>query len=364
MNITIVTGDINGGGAERVVVVIANSFVSMGWSVRLIVLNPIEYPLHYDLNPKIVIEELAITNKIRNKVFSFNNFEKILKLRKSILNSCPDIVLSFINQVNVAVLCSLLFTNIKVIVTEETDPAQHNIGRIWDILRIIFYLRANAITVKINKYKDFFWNIPSSRIFVIPNPIMNPVKTKENYNDCFYKIVAIGRLSKEKGFDKLIKAFNLLDKKYEQWKLSIYGAGLEQEALQQLIDHNSLQDRVILEGWKKEIYDIFLEADIYILSSSFEGFGLSLCEAMSAGMPVISFDCPSGPGEIIQHGENGFLVPPGDIEKLTETIQYLLDNQKVRGYIGENAKKILLRYGLNEVMRIWQELILQIVNKQ
>ena len=174
-------------------------------------------------------------------------------------------------------------------------------------------------------------------------------------------VISVGRYEEQKGYDLLIQAWRLVILKHPDWQMHIYGNGSLKILLQSMIEKYGLTASFILKPATPNIYEKYLEHSIYVMSSRYEGFGLVLIEAMSCGLPCISFDCLSGPSEIIKNGDDGLLVENGNIEKLSDAICYLMENEQERRRMGIKARKNILRYSKESIMQQWDILFKQLV---
>jgi len=170
-------------------------------------------------------------------------------------------------------------------------------------------------------------------------------------------VAAAGRLTRQKGFDRLIPAFAAVAREHPRWQLHIYGSGPERDALQRLIVEHGLHDNVVLMGRTRRLGHALAEASLFVLSSRFEGFGMVLVEAMSHGVPVVSFDCPRGPSEIVTHGVDGLLVPEGDVAGLGAALLELVENPARRHRYGEAALEAAQRFAVGPVAERWEALL-------
>ena len=210
----------------------------------------------------------------------------------------------------------------------------------------------DKIIVLTNEDKEK-WNEKYS-IEVIYNPLTFFPQNISNLKN--KKIISVGRLEEQKGYDILIDVWNIVSKKYPDWILEIYGEGSERENLQNKINKLGLEKSFLLKGATKDIQDKYLESSIYVMSSRYEGMPMVLLEAMACGLPIVSFNCPCGPKDIIKDKEDGFLIPFGDIELMAEKIEELIIDEEKRKLFGKNAKRNVQRFSQDKIMNQWQEL--------
>ncbi len=175
------------------------------------------------------------------------------------------------------------------------------------------------------------------------------------------RVISAGRLLTQKGYDLLIQSWKIVHEKHPEWILDIYGDGEDKRALQQLIHSNGLTDSLHIYPSTSRIYDKYIDSDLYVMSSRWEGFGLVLIEAMSCGIPCVSFDCPHGPRDIITDGVDGLLVENGNITQLAEKIIYLIEHEEIRREMGRKARENVKRYLPENVMPQWEALFNQLL---
>jgi glycosyltransferase involved in cell wall biosynthesis len=164
-------------------------------------------------------------------------------------------------------------------------------------------------------------------------------------------------LQERKGFDRAIEAWQPLVERFPDWQFHIYGHGPDQGELQRQIDDAGLHDVIKMMGYTSEIERVLAEAELFLLSSRAEGFGMVLVEAMSQGTPAVSFDCPRGPSEIITTGRNGEIVPDGDIPGLTAALARVMGDDELRRRYGEQALVDSREYEMDHIVARWNELI-------
>ncbi len=192
-----------------------------------------------------------------------------------------------------------------------------------------------------------------NNVIVIPNFISF---FPEKKSDATAKqVIAVGRYTYQKGFDLLIDAWTQVAKRHPDWTLRIYGAG-EPDAYRRLVSEKGLEGTVCCEEATNDVYSKYNESSLFVLSSRYEGFGMVLIEAMSAGLPCVAFTCPCGPKDIITNHEDGLLVENGNIDKLADAICYLIEHPEERQQMGRKAVASSQRYREKSIMQYWIEL--------
>lgn len=352
MKITFTIGSLEGGGAERVLILLSEAFVKRGHAVTILTLVGEESDFYvFPRSVKRVC--LGLSQPLQADL-------RFLSLRRSILSTEPDVVVSFMCRMNIAVLIATLFLMIPVIVCERIDPKAHQIPSIWKWMRWWIYLFADAIVVQTEQARDYFLPRFRSKVRVIPNPVLKPAGDVSVQGlSRKPSLVAMGRLDDQKGFDLLLRAFARLKKKYPEWRLTILGEGPLRSELQALLKNLGLLSCVDLPGFVKSPGTYLRQSDIFVLSSRYEGFPNALCEAMAMGLPVISTDCPSGPGDIIRDGIDGILVTPNDLDALATAMEHLMSDEVERRRLASRAPEIVQRFGVEKVMDLWESLLKQ-----
>jgi glycosyltransferase involved in cell wall biosynthesis len=179
----------------------------------------------------------------------------------------------------------------------------------------------------------------------------------EKYSDCSQKrVIAVGRLDYQKSFDRLIQVWEKVHQQMPEWRLDIFGQGEWKDMLQRMIDERGLEAFVNLNAPTKDIGKEYSESSMIVMSSHYEGFPMVMIEAMACGLPAVCFDFKCGPRDIIIEGENGLIVPDGDIDGLAEAMVRLMRDDDLRKRMGENAKKVVEKYSEDRVMGLWVNL--------
>jgi GalNAc-alpha-(1->4)-GalNAc-alpha-(1->3)-diNAcBac-PP-undecaprenol alpha-1,4-N-acetyl-D-galactosaminyltransferase len=366
MRVTLIIYAITAGGAERVMSIMANYWANTKWQVTLLSFDDGKTAPFYELDSRIVQVPLNIAGTSSSLIDAIiGNYQRVRALRSAIIDSQPDVIISFTPVTNILTLLAARSIKAPVVVGEHNYPPLDPIGKIWDWLRWKIYPQADRIVPITQRILDCFPDNLKSKSLVIPNPVL-AANSESNSTLTLLKkpsLIAMGRFAEQKGFDLLLPAFAKLAEAYPDWNLTILGDGDLRPELETLRDRLGLQERVSLPGRVKNPYDFLKQADIFVMPSRHEGFPMSLCEAMACGLAVISTDCPSGPAEIIQEGVDGLLVPTEDVSALADAMERLISNEEERKSLAESSLAITQRFGLEKIMGIWETLIAQLTKK-
>jgi len=366
--ITLVIAGLQSGGAERAASTMAGYWAAKGWTIHLLSLDKPEAVPFYPLHPNIRLESLDLFRAYGNPVVgAFQLLGRAWKLRRAIMATTPDCVISFDDVTNVLTGLSMFSAKIPVIAAERNDPHCHPLKNPWRLLRRWAYARARCVVAQTRHALEFFPSQIRRRGRVIPNPVCIPKECRNGdllgLTASGRVILGMGRLEKQKGFDLLIEAFRRASARNPDWKLEIWGEGTQRGNLESMIDAAGLRGRITLRGVTKDPFREMRHADIFVLSSRYEGFPNVLCEAMACGTPCISFDCPSGPSDIIRDGLDGVLVPQNDIDAPAKAIQNLMSNEQERARLGTHAPEITQRFGLDRIMDAWTALLFDAIDE-
>ena len=372
MRLMLVIYSLARGGAERVMSTLANAWAAQGYEVTIVTLDSQDRDA-YPLDPQVRRVALGMAASPRN-VWQIlrNNLRRAYILRAAVKRLRPDAVVSFTANVNTLSLLALLGLRTPVLVSERTDPSQVELGWWRGRLRRISYPRAAAVIVQTHKVlDDMRRQFPGARLAVIPNPVSRTDQDSEHGSPDLNELIGIpvgvkiiagmGRLGPEKGFDLLIDAFRRVSSAYPDWQLVILGNGPARPELETQIAAAGLGGKVHLPGQVLAARKYLGQAEIFVLSSRFEGFPNVMVEAMACGRAVVSFDCPSGPGEIIRSGQDGLLVPAEDVEELADTMRALMDNPSLRAELGRNARQAVERFSIEQIMARWNQLLSEVM---
>ena len=333
-NICIVSPSLKMGGIERALTVLADYFAKKGHVVSFISAQGGEQ--FYHLDPAICFFEptfkrsAGLVGKIRFY------FSMVLFIRKTVKQQNPDAVLSFGDAFNPLVLLALLGAKFPVYISDRTSPDFPfnpiiRLGKKWLYPKSAGFIAQTqrAATYKHNQFGHHL------RIKIIPNAIKETI----NYDlPKAAQILCVGRLSVEKGQDRLVKAFSKIASE-THWKLVLAGDGPMRQSLETLAEALKVKDRIVFLGKVENVDQLMNESAIFVLPSRLEGFPNALCEAMSLGLPCICFDCI--PVEaLLTSGKDGLVVPENDIDALAVAMKELINNPSLRNELGNNAQKI------------------------
>lgn len=350
------------GGAQRVCATLCNHWAERGWDVTLATFDDGATPPFFPLVPGVRHVSLALTPRPRGVVRSvINNLRRVQRLRRFVARERPDCIVSFIDGTNVLALLAARGTGIPVVVSERTDPARHAIPRPWRILRRTTYPWARTIVLQTRAAAAYFPASWASRIAVVPNPVprVAPLASTHGAPDGgMHRILGLGRLEKVKGFDLLIRAFATIASTRPEWELTIFGDGPERDSLAAEIARSGLETRISLPGTAVDAIGALRRADLFVLSSRYEGFPNALCEAMACGVPVVAFDCPSGTAEIVRDGVDGLLVPAEDEGALSGAMARLIADPDARRRMGRRATEVSDRFSVERIAMLWERVLI------
>jgi GalNAc-alpha-(1->4)-GalNAc-alpha-(1->3)-diNAcBac-PP-undecaprenol alpha-1,4-N-acetyl-D-galactosaminyltransferase len=365
MKIMLTIFSMTAGGAERVAATLANHWVGVGDELVLVTVASSSTDF-YELDRRIERVALDLNRSSRSWRESLsNNFHIVRALRATIRSFKPDVVLSFVDIVNIRVLIAALGTGVPVIVEEHIDPTTYSIGKLAGILRRLLYRRARTVVVLTDRIARWASRIVARKaIRVIPNPISDQFcnRHEPRTHTVGHKLIAMGRMESQKGFDMLLRAFAQCADDHPDWTLSIIGQGSERERLSAQANEIGIAHRVKLEGVVKQPEKMLQQADLFVLPSRFEGFPMALLEAMACGLAVVSFDCHSGPREIIRDGVDGILVPRDNVDALAKAMSRLMGAESERKRLGECAVDVVERFSLIKIAQMWRSILDQAVS--
>ena len=353
-SILLVTGSLQGGGAERVLSEMANYWAKKGWAVVFATWSGFETDDFYELDPKVKRVRLDVATSRSFIVGQLkSNLLRIFALRKLLTDLDPDAVLSFIHTSNVLTILAAAGLRIRVVVSERMEPgADPTVSSGWRLLRRISYAWSDEIIAQSTDAARWIRQYCRKDPIIIPNHLRSLPQL-----DCERQplIVAVGRLVNQKGFDLLLTAFAKIAFDFSDWNVAIIGEGKERDNLLRLCDKLSLATRVQFVGQVRNVESWMARAGLVVQPSRLEGFPNVLLESMGMGAPVISAACRSGPADMIQDGVNGRLVPVEDVTTLAQVMAELMAEPKLRESLGREASKVRESFRQDLIMDRWEK---------
>ena len=348
------------GGVERVLSLKANYLAdNLGYDITIILTEGKDKPLFYPLSEKIKVINLDVnfealwTCSFTKKIFVYLKKQRIFKERLTEELMCirPDITVSllrreinFINDIKdgsrkIGEL-HVNRANYRNFEADDTNFVKRLFAKYW-MHNLVSHLKRLDCFVVLTEEDKASWT-ELSNVEVIPDPLafeideVSPLKNK--------RVIAVGRYVYQKGFDLLLQAWKAIEQLHPDWELTIYGMGDRTPYEKIITDLQIDRDCCHLYGSTPDIKAEYLNSSLFVFSSRFEGFGMVLIEAMTCGLPVVSFDCPCGPKDIVRHNEDGLLVPSGDTSKLADALHQMMSDERKRHSMASAAIKNVQRF--------------------
>lgn len=356
MKISFVTANLNSGGAERVLSLLANEFDKHGYEVEIVFLK--ERVVFYSVNQSIKI--VVADEECKSK----SMWKKMIWLRRHISTTQPDVVIPFRVSVYTTSLLSLLGISVPIISSERIDP--HVPDPIWDVLRRLLLPFTTHLVVQTSYIKSYYPRFIQKKTSVILNPVNEEVFKTPSDISCLQKenrIISVARLAPQKNQKMMIKAFAELVSEYPDWHLVIYGEGPIREELESLVEHLGLKGRVLLPGRTEHVIDELRKSKIFCFSSDYEGLSNAMIEAFCVGLPIVS-TCVSGTEDMLVNGENGFIIPINDQRAMVHSLKALLSDERLRIEMGERNRKKADLFSMGGIYSQWENLIKTIVKDE
>jgi len=356
MRILFVMSGLGAGGAEKIVNLLAHHRAACGDEVHVAALNAQDTQSYFAYGSGIRLAALSGPGRLSDRFGK--EALRIWGLRRYLVATRPDLVISFLTKVNVMVRIASIGLNIPIVLSERNNFTSQGMNAIWRVARPLAARSATRLVMQTQEARNCLPARLRDKAVVIPNPVppANTVSAVQAVGGA--RIVAVGRMEMQKGFDLLLEAFKLASNANPDLSLTIYGDGPQRRALQEQARALDLTGRVSMPGITEKPGDWTASGDIFVLSSRFEGFPNVLLEAMMAGMASIAFACPWGPAEILCEPETGVLVPDGDVRLLALAIRLLAGDEQLRRKLGLNAAHIArTKYAMAAVLEMWDGLI-------
>lgn len=347
-------GSLNKGGAERVFVNLAEYFQNKGYQIVMVTQYQKEDEYVLAEGIRRVISDIPPEETTGSRAVNF--YRRMSRLHRIWKKERPDLVLSCVGKNNFMAVVTTMFTKTKPVVSVVGEAKEEYPNRLMKALANLLFPFASGVILQTERSKSFFSQRVSRTSVILPNSL-NPLFIRERFRgEREKRIVSVGRLDANKNHEMMIRAFAGLAGRYPEYTLTIYGEGELREHLQKLIASLGLEEKVFLPGVVPDVAERIEKAALFLLVSYSEGVSNALIEALALGLPVIATDVPSGgTQELIRHGENGLIIPPGDEEALKAAMERLLSDGEYAERLGEQAHKIQERLAPERVNRQWQE---------
>lgn len=355
MRIVFVQSSLQAGGAEKVVNLLARHNAALGNDVSVIAFRgrPDQSYFPYPEGVRIITMDGHASQTYSGP---WRAAARVIWLARQFRMLRPDVAVSFLTKTNVLAMAAGCVTGVPVVISERNNPTRQAASHWWQRATNILGRHAAAIVMQTTSSQEVLGAALRKKAVVIPNPAVLPEDVTLSTGDG-HRIVAVGRLENQKGFDLLIRAFAQMSKDVPRASLTIFGEGPELGQLQALSRELDVASRVRFAGLSEKPGAWLAEGDVFVLSSRFEGFPNVLVEALSGGLASIAFDCPWGPGDIIKGGENGLLVPQEDVPALAQAMRRLLTEPDLRNRLAEAGPAAIKRFSPESVLAEWDRVI-------
>lgn len=363
MKIVIYLHSLTFGGTERMATHLANHFSDTGYEVTVLCNSDPGYS-SYPLRKEISNVVMHVGRKSDNSLIKAlrNNFNKIITFRRELKRIKPDFVISMSSTSNITSAIGCIGLKLVRVGREQSYPAAEppNKKR-WTKFRKLTYRWLDAVVAQTEITRSWLLeNTSAKSVAVIQGAVVLPLERGDpivvpHFKSSDKVLLTVGRLSSEKQFDHLIRAFKHAIVRCTGWQLVIVGEGDCRESLEDLIDELNISDVVSMPGFVGNAGDWYRIADLFSLTSAYEGFPNSVVEALAHGVPVVSYDCDTGPREMIEDGVNGLLVTPNSVEDLQDSLMLLMGDDDKRFTAGESAKKIIEKLDISKICEQWLE---------
>lgn len=354
MKIGIIISAFTNGGAQRVAVTLSRWLNDNGHEGYIIALSESAKNQYDADNVSLVrLETIYKGQKITQRLWSYDQNNQI------------DAYIVMGVPMCIYVMPALKDSKAKIIVSERNDPRNFQGKTITKLVSRYLMSKADGFVFQTNDARDYYKKYKNKSV-VIPNPVADvPVIQERLPNEQRDKvIVTAGRLVPQKNHEMLIKAFSKITGSFPEYKLIIYGEGELKEKLQLLTKDLGISDRVVFPGSVNDLHERIKNAELFVLSSDFEGMPNALMEAMAMGITCISTDCPcGGPRDIIENGKNGVLIPVVDINACADAIEKCLADKEGANSIGDNALMIRDKFSRDNICREWLDYFMTVLGR-
>lgn len=351
-----ITNGISGsGGLERVLSVKASLLADeYGYEVTILGLNAGNDTPFYAFTPNIKFVSIPVSGNPLKYIHQFRNgIQKVVdQIQPDIISVCDDGLKGFFVPTVIKSKAKIIYERHASILLNTSSSLKGRIVRVLMKCQTKKFDRFVVLTP--SNIKEWKGN----NIIAIPNPLSFSSELTSTLQN--KKVMAVGSHSYNKGYDLLLDSWRKIEEKYPDWELHVYGKIDKDETFIRYAQHLALK-QVYFHAPVSDIQSKYAEASVFVLPSRTEGFGMVLIEAMSCGVPCVSFDCPSGPADIITDGEDGWLVEKENVAQLSEKLILLITDESLRKKMGQAAKLNVKRYEAGRIVQQWDELFKSIL---
>lgn len=356
--VALVISGLGPGGAERVVSHMAGYWAEAGRSVSVITFEPPGTPPFFPLPPDVRLTQLDLLRPATGRVDGLAaNAGRVAALRQALREAKSAAYVAFTSRVNVLTVLAARGLGRPVIIAERSNPLLLPQGRLWQAAQRAIYPLADRVVFQSERVAACFSERVRRRAVIIPNPVFAPPTLAAPAVRPRRILLGMGRLDADKAYDRLVRAFAVLAARHPLWDLEIWGDGPERPRLIALAGELGLAGRVRLPGRTAEPLARMRAADLFALTSRYEGFPNVVLEALACGLPVVSLDVPFGPREIIRHGVDGLLAPPDDEVALVSALSRLMGDEAERARLAARAVEAGERFHPRRIMALWDALL-------
>lgn len=354
MKIIFLVASLGSGGAERVVSLLSNRLVERGHNIEIVCLkyNDVYYKLNQGVNVVLAMQQTK------------NRLTEILWLRKYIKKGKPDVVIPFTEGVYCFTILALLGTGIPIIASERLDPA--SMSTIRKVLKRLLLPYVDWMVVQTQGIKEYFPKSIQNKTTVIFNPVnddvFKPSSAITEKAGKLNRLISVGRLYPQKNQQMMVRAFARVANLFPEWQLVIYGEGPLRAELEDLVSSLCLQDRVLLPGRTENVIEELRKSQIFCLSSYYEGMSNAMIEAICVGLPIVTTKV-SGTENLINDGENGFLIENNNEVSFAEKIAELMSSSILRKRMSVNNQQFVRLFNIDNIINEWIQLINKVINK-
>ena len=365
MKLLYITNGITGpGGLERVLSVKASLLADhWGYEVHVLSLNEEGKETFFEFSSKIIRHSMKVGGNPLRYIEAYINGirQKVKEIQPDVISVCDDGLKGFFIPKMLGTKIPLVYERHVSQLIEKGAGQNQILARIADFKFHVMKHLAKSFDrfVVLTEGNTKEWHL--NNMAVIPNPL--PFYPEQPSILQRKKVIAVGKQSYQKAYDQLLESWSLLPAQFKDWELDIYGQKEEALQLSVLAGQLGIGKQVFFHSPDRNIESRFLESSVFVLSSRFEGFGMVIIEAMACGLPVVSFDCPHGPADIITDGTDGFLVENGNVELFAEKLEVLLKSETLRKEMGSACRENVKTYLPQNIIAQWNELFLSLVKK-